>query len=98
MLDKFKQLMEMQKKIQEMKRELDNTYFEVTSSDSLLKINMNGSQVVKEVTLLRDPRELDKNNLEKAIKDAYNRAIKQSHDLAARKMKDISGFNIPGLL
>jgi len=98
MLDKFKQLMEMQKKMQEMKRELDNADFEVTSSDSVLKIRMNGSQVVKEVNLLCDPGVLDKNNLEKAIKDAYNKAIKHSHDLAAQKMKDVSGLNIPGLL
>jgi len=81
-----------------MKRELDNADFEVTSSDSVLKIRMNGSQVVKEVNLLCDPGVLDKNNLEKAIKDAYNKAIKHSHDLAAQKMKDVSGLNIPGLL
>lgn len=97
MLDKFKQLMEMQRKIQEMKRELDNTEFEVTSQDCVLKVRMSGSQVLKEVSLLREPRELDKNNLEKAIKDTYNRAIKQSQDLAAQKMKDVSGLNIPGL-
>ena len=97
MFDKMKQLMEMQKKMQEMKRELDNADFEVTSPDSVLKIRMNGSQVVKEVNLLCDPKGLDKNNLEKAIKDAYNKAIKQSHDLAAQKMKDVSGLNIPGL-
>jgi len=36
-------------------------------------------------------------NLEKAIKDAYNKAIKSSHDIAAEKMKDVTGFNIPGL-
>jgi len=97
MFDKMKQLMDMQKKMQEMKRHLDSLVFEITSSDNLVKISMNGSQEVKEVTLSKDPKDLDKAALEKSIKDGYNRAIKRSHDLAAEKMKSITGFNIPGL-
>jgi len=97
MFDKMKQLMEMQKKMQEMKRELDNTNFEIASSDNLIKITMNGSQEVKEVALQSEPKDLDKARLERAIKDGYNRAIKRSHDLAAEKMKAITGFNLPGL-
>ncbi|MFH1199176.1 MAG: YbaB/EbfC family nucleoid-associated protein [Candidatus Omnitrophota bacterium] len=97
MLDKMKQLMDMQRKMQEMKRELENTNFDVESSCGSIKITMNGSQEVKSVIVNRDPRELDKINLEKAIKDAYNRAIKRSHDVAAEKMKKITGMNIPGL-
>lgn len=38
---------------------------------------------------LWDFRELKyKTSLEKAIKHAYNRAIKHSHDIAAQKMKE----------
>ena len=51
MLDKMKQLMEMQKKMQEMKRQLDAATFEVVSSDGLVKVVMNGSQEVQEVAL-----------------------------------------------
>ncbi|MDD5653158.1 MAG: YbaB/EbfC family nucleoid-associated protein [Candidatus Omnitrophica bacterium] len=98
MFDKMKQLMEMQKKMQEMKKELDNTNFEVASSDGTIKITMNGSQEVKEVALQKDPQTLEKVQLEKAIKDAYNRAIKRSHDIAAEKMKQITGFNLPGMM
>ncbi|MDD5167107.1 MAG: YbaB/EbfC family nucleoid-associated protein [Candidatus Omnitrophica bacterium] len=96
MFDKMKQLMEMQKKMQEVKRELDNINFDITSSDGLIKITMNGAQEVKEVGLQAPVEELDKVTLEKAIKDAYNKAIKRSHDLAAEKMKNITGFNLPG--
>ncbi|MCU0652514.1 MAG: YbaB/EbfC family nucleoid-associated protein [Candidatus Omnitrophica bacterium] len=95
MFDKMKQLMDMQKKMQEMKRALDNTNFEISSSDGLIKITMNGSQEVKEVSIQAE--QLDKPALEKAMKDAYNRAIKRSHDLAGQKMKEITGFNLPGL-
>jgi len=97
MFDKMKQLMEMQKKMQEIKRELDNTNFEIASSDGIVKITMNGSQEVKDIILQRPPQELEKANLEKALKDAYNRAIKCSHDIAAQKMKDVTGFNLSGL-
>jgi len=98
MFDKMKQLMEMQRKMQEIKRELDNTDFEIASSDGLVKITMNGSQEVKEISIQGNIPETEKTNLEKAIKDAYNRAIKRSHDIAAEKMKDITGLNLPGLL
>jgi DNA-binding YbaB/EbfC family protein len=97
MFDKMKQLMEMQKKMQEMKRQLDNTNFEAASSCGLVKITMNGSQEIKEVKLSDDAQKTDKASLEKAVKDAYNRGIKRSQEIAAQKMKEISGFNLPGL-
>jgi DNA-binding YbaB/EbfC family protein len=93
MFDKMKQLMEMQKKMQEMKRVLENTNFEIASSDGLIKITMNGAQEVKTVSIQGE--QLEKAALERAMKDAYNRAIKRSQDLAAEKMKDITGFNLP---
>ena len=97
MFDKMKALIEMQKKMQELKRELDNTDFEISSFDNLVKIKMNGSQEIKEVSILGDLSAMEKTNLEKTIKDTYNRAIKRSHDLAAEKMKGATGLNLPGL-
>ncbi len=98
MFDKMKALMDMQKKIQEMKRELDNTAFEISSADGLVKVAMTGSQEVKEISIQGNLKEIEKLNLEKAMKDAYNRAVKRSHEIAAGKMKDITGLNLPGLL
>ncbi len=97
MFDKMKALLDMQKKMQDVKRELDNANFDISSSDGLVKITMNGSQEVKELNIQGDIREMDKTHLEKAVKDVYNRAIKRSHDLAAQKMKDVTGINLPGL-
>ncbi len=94
MFDKMKELFEMQKKAQELKRQLEAATFEVSSSDGLVKITMNGSQEVQDVRIQGD---LEKDSLEKAIKDAYNRGIKRSHELAGQKMKEMTGFNIPGL-
>jgi nucleoid-associated protein EbfC len=98
MFDKMKQLMDMQRKMQEIKRELENTDFEAASPDGLIKIIMNGSQEVKTVNIQGDLSSIEKENLEKTIKDTYNRAIKRSHEIATQKMKDISGLNLPGLL
>ncbi len=98
MFDKMKGLMEMQKKMQEMKRELENTYFDIASPDAAVKITMNGAQEVKVVSLQKDLQSIDKTTLEESLRDAYNRAIKRSHDIAAEKMKRVTGLNIPGLI
>lgn len=97
MFDKMKQLMDMQKKMQEVKRQLDAATFDIESSDGLVKITMNGSQEVGEVVIQRDITAEQKSNLEKAVKDAYNKAIKRSHELAAQMMKNVTGLNLPGL-
>ena len=98
MFDKMKQLMEMQKKMQELKHQLETSEFEVTSADGMVKVTMNGAQEVKEINITDGLQGIEKNHLEKAIKDAYNRAIKRARDIATEKMKDITGFNLPGML
>jgi DNA-binding YbaB/EbfC family protein len=97
MFDQMKALIEMQKKAREMKRELEATTFEVQSSDGLVKLTMNGSQELKAVKIQSDSSLNDHSLLERAIQDAFNRAIKRSHEIAAEKMKEITGVNLPGL-
>lgn len=98
MFDKMKQLMEMQKKMQEMKRQLEEANFEVTSADGSVKIMMNGAQEVKSVSIQGEINATGKSNLEQAVKDAYNKALKQSHKIAAEKMKGVVGMDLPGML
>ena len=97
MFDKIKNLMDMQRKMQEIKRQLDSMSFEVKSADGLVTIGMNGSEQVQHVSIGADIAGVKTDVLERAIKDAFNRAIKQSHELAAQKMKDITGVNLPGM-
>ena len=97
MFDKMKGLFEMQKKMQEVKRQLDDTSFDIQSSDGAVKITMNGSQEVKEVVIKDNLGETEKARLASSLKDTFNRAIKRSQEVAAQKMKDVTGFNIPGL-
>ncbi len=97
MFDKMKDLWQMQKKMQEVKRQLDEAVFEISSSDGVVKVSMNGTQEVRQISIQGDIKAMDKNKLETALKDAYNRAIKRSHDIAAEKMKGVTGLNLPVL-
>lgn len=99
MFDKMKALMDMQKKMQELKTQLDLTTFEVESSNKRLKIAMNGSQEVKDVKIDTNlAQQCSLEELAGMIKDTVNKAIKRSQELAAEKMKSITGLNLPGLL
>jgi len=98
MFDKMKQLMDMKKRMEQIKLQLDNAVFDILSDDNSVKISMTGSQEVRNVTLNLDLAGADKPALEKSLRDAYNKAIKHSHEIAAQKMKDVTGFNLPGLI
>lgn len=97
MFDKMKEMFAMQKKMQEVKRQLDSTTFEISSSDGVVKISMNGSQEVKSVAIKDNLTDVEKDRLAAVLKDTFNRAIKRSQEVAAEKMKDSIGFNLPGL-
>ena len=97
MLNKMKALLEIQKKMQEVKRQLDNMNFDIQSPDGLVKITMNGAQEVKEIMIKDNLKETEKVRLAGVLRDTFNRAIKRSQDIAAQKMKDVTGINIPGL-
>lgn len=92
MFDKLKGLMELQKKMQQIKKELEQTTFDVASSDGSLTITMNGSQEVRDVRMAAGQEQLAGQ-----IRDTVNRAIKRSQEIAAQKMKDAAGLNLPGM-
>ncbi|MDD5197197.1 MAG: YbaB/EbfC family nucleoid-associated protein, partial [Candidatus Omnitrophica bacterium] len=97
MFDKMKGLMEMQRKMEAVKKELESTNFDIQSPDGSVKITMNGTQEVKEVVIKDDPDAAAKASLENSLKDTFNRAIKRSQEIGAQKMKNVVGFNLPGL-
>jgi DNA-binding protein YbaB len=95
MLDKMKELWEMKRKMDEIKKELDAITLE--SEDNFVKIGISGSQDIKSVTIKGELACVDRTKLEAAIVETVNRAIKQSQKSAAEKMSKLSGLNIPGL-
>lgn len=98
MFDKMKALMEMQKKMQELKRELESTSFEAVSSDGVVSINMSAAQEINSVRINGDIQTMQKSALESSLCDAVKRAIKRSQEIAAQKTKEIAGLNLPGLI
>ncbi len=97
MFDKMKALMEAQKKLQEVKRQLEETTFEIASPEGGVRITMNGSQEVREIALSAQIKEWETERLAKILKDTYNKAIKRSQELAAQKMQAVAGSALPGL-
>lgn len=93
MFDKAKMLYEL-KKIQS---QLAKETIEVEAGSVTVKIN--GEQKIKSVSIDRDKLDVDNLDLlEKNIESAVTQAITQSQQVAAEKMKAISGgLGIPGL-
>lgn len=93
MFDKAKMLYEL-KKIQS---QLAKETMEVEAGAVTVKIN--GEQKIKSVTIDRDKLDVDNiEQLERNIESAVTQAITQSQQVAAEKMKAISGgLGIPGL-
>lgn len=96
----IKMARDMQGKMKKLKEELSREIFEGTAHG--ITVKMSGDMELKEVKI--DPKEVDPNNvgkLERNVKDATARALKEAKDGAAKKMKEVSGGmglpNIPGL-
>jgi len=96
MLDKLKQMMEVKRQADQLKKELDVSFIDVNEIEGI-KLNISGSQKLVSVEI--DKNLLTESNKEKLQSDlliSFNAAIKKSQDLAAQKMKNLTGLNIPG--
>ena len=96
MFGQMKQLMEMKKKADQIKRELDAVDVDV-SEVSGIKIKINGAQNFKSIEIeesLLNSR--NKERFERDLLRSVNAAIKQSQNLAASKMKAVMP-NLPGM-
>lgn len=95
MFERSKALIEL-KKIQ---AALAKEVIEVEAGNGTVIVRMNGEQKMQKITL--DPamlKEVDAAKLEKWIESAITQAINQSQQVAAEKMRAISGsLGIPGL-
>jgi DNA-binding YbaB/EbfC family protein len=99
MFDKMKQLMEMQKKAKDMKRDLESTIVNVEKLDGKVKMSFTADNVLKSINI--DSELLSENKktiLENAIQDCTNEAFKKIKQLMMEKMKQsMGGLNLPGM-
>ena len=82
MLDRLKQLYELKKQADQMKRELEDEVLEVEHGDVVVKLN--AAQKILNLTY-PDGTSADK------IKDAVNKAMDEAQKIAAKKMQGMMG-------
>jgi len=101
MLDKAKQLWQLQKKAKVVQKELKNTEVEATSSDGLITVIVSGDQKVREVKISEEYLHPEKKNeLDSKLKTVFAEGISRAQAVAAEKTKGIMGdlgINLPGM-
>jgi DNA-binding YbaB/EbfC family protein len=87
----MKKVQEMQAKMQEMQKELENKTVEAESGGGMVKVTMNGKQVVQSINI--DPSLLsedEKEVLEDLIKAALNQAKEKVEEMSCRRNEKIN--------
>ena len=95
----MKQAQQMQRKMEEIKKELAQKEIKVSSGGGMIEITINGQQEINEIKIEPDVINVnEKEMLEDLILAAVNEALRQSKELAAQEMSKLTGgANIPGL-
>ena len=97
MFEKVKELMELKKKADKLKKELEATIIEVNEARGI-KLVINGAQIVQSIDIdagLLIPA--NKNRIQMDLLKSFNNGVKKSQQAAANKMKNIPGLNLPGM-
>ena len=99
MLDKAKQMWELQKKARAIQKELKETEVEAKAANGLVTVIFNGEQHIQSIDIADEMLSPEKKReLEKALQQAISEAISRVQAIAAEKMKAIAGdLNIPGM-
>ena len=97
MFDKMKQLMELKKQADQLKKELEAVVLEVNDVRGI-KLVINGSQEIKSIQI--DPSLLNEGNkarLEGDLLKSFNSAVKKAQMTAAKKMQNLLPQGFPGI-
>jgi DNA-binding YbaB/EbfC family protein len=101
MLDKMKQVYQLQKKAKEIQKELRETEIEAKSANGEVSVIYNGEQKLVDISIeenMLDPQQ--KKQLEQLIIKVVGEASSKAQALAGEKTKDVMkdmGLNIPGM-
>ena len=97
MFDQVKKLMEMKKQADILKKELEATIIEVQETRGI-KMVVNGAQIFQSIDIEESLLNAgNKNRIQMELLKNMNTAVKRSQQAAANKMKNMPGFNLPGL-
>ncbi len=97
MFDKIKQMMQLKKQADKLKKELELVIIEVSDVRGI-KVVVNGAQIFQSVDIDAGLlNAVNKNRLQMDLLRSINTAVKKSQQAAANKMRNTPGLNIPGL-
>lgn len=101
MLDKMKQLYEMQKRAKQVQKELKDTEIEAKSGDGGVTVVFNGEIHMVDIKIEEAQLSPDnKHKLEQDLKNTTAQAISKAQAIAAEKAKSMMGdlgINLPGM-
>ena len=93
----MRQAQRMQAQLQKIQEELETTSVEGSAGGGVVKVTMNGKQLVESVAIEPEAAE-DIDLLQDLVAAAFNDAAEKTQQLAASKMSAVTGgMNIPGL-
>ena len=97
MFDQVKKLMEMKKQADILKKQLEATIIEVQETRGI-KVVVNGAQIFQSIDIEEGLLNAsNKNRIQMDLLKNMNTAVKRSQQAAANKMKNMPGFNLPGM-
>lgn len=97
MFDKVKEMMELKKKADQLKKELEATLIEINEARGI-KMVMNGAQIVQSIEIDESMLSAgNKNRIQMDLLKSFNNGVKKSQQAAANKMRNIPGLNLPGM-
>jgi DNA-binding protein YbaB len=101
MLDKAKQLYQLQKKAKEVQRDLKNTEIEASSTDGTVVVVLSADQKIKEIKVDESLLSPDKKSeIEDKLVKVVSEGLSRAQAVAAEKTKSLMGdmgLNIPGM-
>ena len=97
MFDQVKKLMEMKKQADILKKQLEATIIEVQETRGI-KVVVNGAQIFQSIDIEESLLGTgNKNRIQMDLLKNLNTAVKRSQQAMQNKMKNMPGFNLPGM-
>lgn len=86
--------MELKKTMTEVKKRLDEMVIKVESPAKNFEMTISGSQQVRELKVLKDLKEVSKEDIEKDLTELFNKAVKDSQAMAAQAMGGLANLGL----
>ena len=92
MFNQLKDLWKLKSQMAEIKKRLDNMVIKAQSPRHWAEVTLSGSMEVKEVRLTPPAEKYAQADLEKELKEAFNKAVRDTQAMAAQAM---GSFDLP---